>query len=296
MVTSFLSYLEHTRRVSKHTLVAYRTDLAQFAQYCLQQGVTDISEASRIETRGWLISLSEQGAEAKSIARKQACLRSFFKFLITEGKREASDSPVLHLPSPRIPKRNPQFFSETEMDLVFANVPSEQSFANMRDTLVLELLYGTGIRLAELVALPLQALNRHNNTLNVFGKRSKERIVPIHKQLMQMIDQYLVIRNAELPEAVPYLIVTDKGKVTYPMFIQRIVTKYSKGINTVEQHSPHTIRHSFATHLLDNGAELNAIKSLLGHTSLAATQVYTHNSLQKIRSAYSKAHPRTGTE
>jgi integrase/recombinase XerC len=296
MVTSFLSYLEHTRRLSKHTLVAYKTDLGQFAQYCLQQGVSDISEASRTETRGWLIALSEESTAPKSLARKQACLRSFFKFLVVEGKRAASDNPVLKLPSPRIAKRNPQFFSENDMDAIIGRVPSELNFSNLRDRLVLELLYGTGIRLAELVALPLHVFNRQNNTLLVFGKRSKERIVPIHQNLRLLLDQYLAVRTSELTSAEPFLLVTNKGAATYPVFIQRIVSKYSLGINTVEQHSPHTIRHSFATHLLDNGAELNAIKELLGHTSLAATQVYTHNSMQKIRTAYSKAHPRTGTE
>jgi integrase/recombinase XerC len=296
MVTTFLSYLEHSRRLSKHTLVAYKTDLEQFAQYCLQQGVSDVSEASRTEIRGWLINLSEEGTAPKSLARKQACLRSFFKFLVVEGKREPSDNPVLKLPSPRIAKRNPQFFSEADMDTIIERVPTEANFSNLRDRLVLELLYGTGIRLAELVALPLHVFNRQNNTLLVFGKRSKERIVPIHQNLRELLDQYLALRNSELPSAEPFLLVTNKGAATYPVFIQRIVSKYSLGINTVEQHSPHTIRHSFATHLLDNGAELNAIKELLGHTSLAATQVYTHNSMQKIRTAYSKAHPRTGTE
>ena len=308
MVIRFLSFLENAKRYSKHTLVAYHTDLMQFQAYCLSEGLSDITQASRIETRGWLIKLSQEGIEAKTIARKQACLRSFFAYLVREGYRSQSDNPMLKLPSPRIPKRNPQFFSTSQMaEMVEPQQaksdteidPAQETkspFGEIRDKLIIELLYGTGMRLAELVSLTNESYQKESYTLRILGKRNKERVVPIHSQLAELLTEYISAKAKFVPNSCANLLVTDKGKPIYPVFVQRLVAQKAITMRNVEQRSPHTIRHSFATHLLDAGADINAIKELLGHNSLAATQVYTHNSLSKLKEAYSKAHPRTAGE
>jgi len=308
MVISFLSFLENAKRYSKHTLVAYHTDLMQFQGYCLSEGLSDIAQASRIETRGWLIKLSQEGIEAKTVARKQACLRSFFTYLVREGHRTQADNPMLKLPSPRIPKRNPQFFSTTQMaEMVTPTVTESETaielsqeakspFAEIRDRLIIELLYGTGMRLAELVSLTNDSYNKDSRTLRILGKRNKERVVPIHPALAELLATYFSVKAEQVANSSANLLVTDKGKPIYPVFVQRLVSQRAINMRNVEQRSPHTIRHSFATHLLDAGADINAIKELLGHNSLAATQVYTHNSLSKLKEAYSKAHPRTAGE
>jgi integrase/recombinase XerC len=289
MMDLFLDYLRYEKRSSEHTISSYKTDLEQFATYLLLQYQNESPEtATAAMIRSWVADLMEKGLHPASLNRKIASLRTFYRFLRKKG-RIASD-PTKVISALKKPKRLPVFVEEKAMEMLFEQSSFEEDFGGLRDRCVMELLYGTGIRLSELTGLTLSNLDLSAKTIRVYGKRSKERIVPITSALSTAITHYIAVRAPE--EETDCLILTDTGKAAYPVFIQRIVKKYLSEVTTLSQKSPHVLRHTYATHLLNRGADLNAIKELLGHSNLAATQIYTHNSIEKLKKTHQQAHPK----
>lgn len=286
VVNFFLQHLQVERRLSPLTLRSYEIDLLQFLDF-LALDSHQITQIKAQTIRLWLVELSNQGIQNRSINRKLATLRTFFKYLQRRG--DVTDNPMQTIRMVKTSKSLPTYLRESEMEQVFAQqeIP-KNTFEEVRDQLVLMLLYGTGMRLAELIQLSNQQLNLASKTLRVIGKRNKERIIPMPQLLVDLVKQYQSLN----PFQSHSLLLTDKGEPCYPMFIQRLVKKYLGEVSTLEKLSPHVLRHSYATHLLNRGADLNAIKELLGHANLAATQVYTHNSMEKLKEIYKQAHPK----
>lgn len=288
----FLNYLEREKKYSPHTLTAYRNDLSQFHDYL--QRIYEIDDASSINAhmvRSFVADLMNDGIQSRSINRKISTLKSFFKYSIQQGLLQ--ENPMKKVVSPKTPKRLPVFVEQAKMESLLKNKPeADDSFAYWRDYLVLELLYGTGIRLSESLGLKESDLNLQASTIKVLGKRNKERIIPITSGLVSLLREYLNKKQREGFLATE-LLLTNKGLPAYPKLIYSIVKSHLGTVSTLKKRSPHVLRHSYATHLLDNGAELNAIKELLGHSNLAATQVYTHNSIERLKEVYRKAHPKS---
>lgn len=292
MVSFFLQHIKFEKRLSHHTLTAYEADLAQFTAYLkFQYDIPEPEKADFQQIRSWIVSLSDEGLEKKSINRKIATLRSYYNFLLR--RKVIQIDPMLKIKALKADKTLPRYVEEKPMETLLDEVDFGDDFEGLRDKLILELLYGTGIRLSELLNIKINDFNFYNNTLIVLGKRNKQRIIPMNAPLVGLLKNYLLKRNeiAQIPDN-QILILTDLGYEAYPMLIQRIVKKHLNLVTTLEQKSPHVLRHTFATHLLNRGADLNAIKDLLGHSSLAATQIYTHNSIEKIKKIYQNAHPK----
>lgn len=293
MINAFVSYLAHEKRYSPLTQKAYQTDLEQLSQYLETNRLTsDLTEADFAMLRSWIVSLAEQSRSTRSINRKIATLKSFYKFLQQQGT--ISSNPASRLRSLKQAQHTPKFIQEREILLLLNDLPFGEDFVSLRDKLTLELLYGTGIRLAELLQVSYSSLCFDTQQLRVLGKGNKERLIPLHKTLLLLVKQYEEVKQnmfgsyrKDLP-----LILTNSGEPAYPMLIYRIVKSYLGLVTSNSKRSPHVLRHSFATHLLERGADLNAIKDLLGHASLSATQVYTHNSLGKLKSIFKQAHPK----
>ena len=291
MLDSFIQYIEHEKRYSTHTLKAYKTDILCLTAYLHSQYDCSIESSTLPMLRSWVMYLSEKNNSEKTINRKISSIRSYLAFLLR--RNIITSDPSKNLIIPKVNKKLPQFIQEKELNSLLDGTAFDNTFSGIRDKVVLELLYGTGIRLSELINLKNKDIDLENKTLKVLGKGSKERLIPINVTLHQNMLDYLAKRANELKDIEnEYFIVTDKGKATYPMNIHRVVKKYLEVIHTSEKKSPHVLRHTFATHLLNNGADLNAIKDLLGHSSLAATQVYTHNSLDKLKKTFDQAHPK----
>ncbi|MCT4697126.1 MAG: tyrosine-type recombinase/integrase [Candidatus Cardinium sp.] len=291
LLALFEAYLTAERRASLHTVVAYTTDVTQLIDYLSEQIPEKIATAvTGQDLRGWMMALAKEGLSHRSINRKMAALRAFYAFLATKGLMVERPTDVLK--SLKGKKRLPIFFQEKELLAFLDQYLFPVNFPGLRDRLILELLYGTGMRLAELVALCQTDINLENGTVKVLGKRDKARMIPFPKPLIQLITAYIREKEKLDHPPTPQLIVTNTGKPAYPMFIYRVVKKYLAPTIRSSQHSPHIFRHTFATHLLDKGADLQAIKDLLGHASLSATQIYTHNSLTRLKEIFKKAHPR----
>jgi integrase/recombinase XerC len=285
----FLQYISSEKRLSKHTVLAYQNDLLQFETFLKNEfPETSLEQANFSELRNWIVQLSENKLDSKSINRKVATLKSFYKYLL-KYKAIAID-PTTKLKSLKTTKNLPSFVKENEMKLLLDTQAYGAGFEGFRDKLVIELLYGTGIRLSELIELKEADLDLYNKQIKVTGKRNKQRIIPVNKQLFELFENYLVEKHNKFGSN--DLIVSDSGKKAYPMLIQRITEKYLIQNTNLKKRSPHVLRHTFATHLLNKGADLNAIKDLLGHSSLAATQVYTHNSIKKLKDIHKLAHPK----
>ncbi len=290
MVETFLKYLSFEKRYSQHTVEAYRKDLLQFSEYLLADyEISDPCDVKHPQVRGWVVSLMDLGLSPKSVNRKIATLKSFYKFLLS---REYLDvNPTTQIKPLKTKKDLPSFVKEEEITNLLDRVEFSDDFAGLRDKLLLELLYSTGIRLAELQGLKETDVNFYENTIRVLGKRNKERIIPVGNSLIQLIGSYQNLKK-DMGVIGDKLLITDTGEALYPMFIYRKVKSYLSAVTTLSKKSPHVMRHTFATHLLNKGADLNAVKDLLGHTSLAATQVYTHNSIEKLKAAFDQAHPK----
>ena len=286
VVNFFLQHLQVERRLSPLTLRSYEIDLLQFLDFLAPENLL-VNQIKSQTIRAWLVALSNQGIQNRSINRKLATLRTFYKYLQRRG--DVTDNPMQTIRMVKTSKTLPTYLRESEMEQVFAQqeIP-KNTFEEVRDQLVLMLLYGTGMRLAELIQLTHQQVNLSAKTLRVIGKRNKERIIPMPMILVDLVKHYQALN----PFQSQYLLLTDKGEPCYPMFVQRLVKKYLGEVSTLEKLSPHVLRHSYATHLLNRGADLNAIKELLGHANLAATQVYTHNSMEKLKEIYKQAHPK----
>lgn len=295
MLASFIKYLQYERRYSSHTVDSYQNDLTQFSAFLTQtkpEGEIELKDAEHNEIRSWIISLMEDGLDPRSVNRKMAALRTYFKFLL---KRDViTKDPTARLSALKTSKKLPSFVKETELIGLLNQFESDDAFTGKRNKLVLELLYGTGIRLSELIHLKKSDINLKEGLIKVLGKRNKERIIPLPAELISVIDDYTISREKALGEYTgdDFLVVTDKGRKTYPMYIYRIVNRFLALFTTTDKKSPHVLRHTFATHLLNKGADLNAIKDLLGHSSLAATQVYTHNTIEKLKAVFDQAHPK----
>jgi len=291
MIDSFLKYLQFEKRVSRHTLLAYKTDLQQFSAFIQTTFAEFKPEAADYGMiRSWIINLVEGRIEALSVNRKIACLRSFYKFLLRQEC--ISKDPMLKIKGLKTKKQLPSFVKEGDMIALLDHSEFNGGFRSIREKLVLELFYATGIRLSELISLKENQIDLRNQTIKVIGKRNKERVIPFSKGIVPIINEYISIRNKEIEvKDHGFLFVTDKGEPCYPMLIYRSIKTYLKNTSS-EKQSPHVLRHTYATHLLNKGAEINAVKDLLGHSSLAATQVYTHNSMEKLKKVFDQAHPK----
>jgi integrase/recombinase XerC len=291
-ITVFLKYLELEKRFSTHTITAYKSDLLQFFAYLEEiYSLTSILEVRHFHIRAWIVELMQNKITPRSINRKLSTLKTYYKFL--KRRKEIQENPMLKVIAPKVGKRLPVVVKEIELENLFEKINFGEGYAAVRDEMVMEMLYSTGMRRSELINLTPNDLDFFNDQVKVLGKGNKERLIPFARPLADRLKNYLEIRNDEFElGATDSLFLTGKGKIMYPKLVYNLVKKYLSQITTVEQRSPHVLRHSFATHLSNNGADLNAIKELLGHSSLAATQVYTHNSIEKLKRVYQQAHPK----
>jgi len=291
MIQQFLDFLKTEKRYSEHTILAYRNDLSQFEVFmnAFYGGVESV-EVKHVHIRSWMVELVNNSVSVRSINRKLSSLRSYFNYLRKLGFMQTD--PTLKIIPPKNSKKLPAIIQEQNMLKLLDVEESGSSFHFLRDSLILELLYSTGMRRSELINLKYTDIDIHNSQIKVLGKGNKERLIPISTKLIAKVDLYKELRDGEFKTPDEYLLLSNKGKKLYPKLVYNIVTNQIKLISTAKKRSPHILRHSFATHLMNNGADLNAVKELLGHSSLAATQVYTHNSIEKLRSIYKDSHPR----
>lgn len=291
-ITSFLDYLKYQKRYSQHTVISYENDLIGFFDFSEKQfGGLVLSEIKPAFIRSWLASLKEAAHSSKTINRKISALKTFFKFQLKQGNIETS--PMTTIVSPKQNKRLPEYVEKKDMGTLFEYIEFTDDWKGSTVRLIFELLYNTGIRQAELIGLKETAIDFSKGLIRVLGKGSKERIIPVSNELIVQIRNYIdnKKKNLEHPDR-EYLLVKDDGRKLYPKWVYISVKKYLSLVTTIEKKSPHVLRHTFATHLSNNGADLNAIKELLGHSSLAATQIYTHNTIEKLKDVYKKAHPK----
>jgi integrase/recombinase XerC len=290
----FISYIKYEKRYSPHTVAAYESDLAQFFKHLNhpEEVITHPGEITHHHIRNWMVEMMEHDITGRSVNRKIATLRKYFKFLLQGDIIKAT--PTARIQTPKISKQLPVVVEEEKLSrLLDNNEVFTTDFKGRRDKLIIELLFGTGMRLAELTGLTETDVNTYEGTVKVLGKRNKQRIIPLNKELKQLLQEYLLLKKCEIfANKSLKLIVTDKGADTYAKMIYLTVQKYLSHISTQDKKSPHVLRHTFATSLLNKGADLNAIKDLLGHASLSATQVYTHNSVERLKSIYKQAHPK----
>lgn len=290
----FIAYIKYEKRYSPHTVAAYESDLTQFFAFLNHPEViiSHPAEINHHHIRNWMVELMNHDITTRSINRKVATLRKYFKFLLQSNMIEAT--PTARIQTPKVSKQLPVVVEEEKLSrMLDSNEIFTTDFTGRRNKLIIELLFGTGMRLAELLDITEADVNTYEGTVKVLGKRNKQRIIPLNKELRQLLQEYLVLKkNKIFANNSLKLIVTDKGADAYAKMIYLIVQKYLNYISTQDKKSPHVLRHTFATSLLNKGADLNAIKDLLGHASLSATQVYTHNSVERLKSIYKQAHPK----
>jgi integrase/recombinase XerC len=290
-ISSFSDYLTFEKRYSLHTIRSYRDDLDAFAVYVGEQfGGIDPGAITAAVVRSWLASLKDAGMSSRTVNRKISSLRSFYKYLLRVGV--VVQSPMGAIIGPKAGKRLPVFVEEQDMAVLFEEVCFPDDWDGLTDRLLLALLYHTGMRLSEVVGLKERLVDNGNRTIKVLGKGNKERVIPVSAGLAEMVREYREKKGQLSGADREVLLVGKKGKKLYPKYVYRVVRAYLAQVTTIEKKSPHVLRHTFATHLMNSGAELNAVKELLGHASLAATQVYTHNTIEKLKDVYKKAHPK----
>lgn len=292
IIQPFLNYLKFEKRFSQHTIVSYQTDLVAFFDFMqLTYNGVEAEQLSHIYIRSWLANLKDEGMTAKSINRKISTLRSFFKYQMKLGV--IAQTPMTKINAPKNEKRLPRFIAKKDIDVLFNYVEFTNDWKGITNRLMFLIFYNTGMRLSELINLKEGNIDFYNQSIKVLGKGNKERIIPMSIKLAEEIKKYLLAKKARLNKPNPdVLLVGEKGKKLMPRSIYSSVKYYLGLVTTAEKKSPHILRHSFATHLTNNGADLNAIKELLGHSSLAATQVYTHNTIEKLKNIYKQAHPK----
>ena len=290
---SFIDFIRYEKRYSPNTIIAYDKDLTQFFYFIQQMYQVDsIEQVNHQMIRSWIISLADKKVTPRSINRKISTLKTYYKYLLKE--RIVHVNPLLKIISQKTNKNLPEFVSKEKMDELFDEIYFEESFVGVRDKLILEMFYYTGMRLSELVNLTDNDVDILNQKIKVLGKRNKERIIPFTNSLGKSLIFYVNLRKKEvdLSKQNNFFFVTESGEKIYKKLVYRIVNSYLGRVSTLQKKSPHVLRHTFATHMLNNGADLNAIKELLGHANLSATQVYTHNTIDKLKSVYKQAHPR----
>ena len=289
---SFLEYLKFEKRYSPHTIRSYQDDLTFFFEYLFTEyAELSIKDIKPTFIRSWLAKQKEKGASAKTINRRISTLKSFFKYQLRQEVIETS--PMTTIVSPKQSKRLPNYVEQKDTQVLFEHVEFPDNWEGLMNKMILELLYCSGMRLSELISLKETQVDLHKNSLKILGKGNKERIIPFSHEIRTDLEQYLKEKKNQFGEtASEFLLVNEKGNKLYPKYVQMVVKKYLSLITTIEKKSPHVLRHTFATHLMNNGAELNAVKELLGHSSLAATQIYTHNTIEKLKDIHKKAHPK----
>jgi integrase/recombinase XerC len=290
-IQDFLNYIQHEKRYSLHTLESYKNDLLQFQAFVSANGTSDeVCTANHLDIRNWMVSLMQDGISPRSINRKVSALKSFYKFLLRKG--ELKKNPLAKVQTPKMSKRLPVFVEQPNMDRLLSQIEFPDGVEGLQDKLMIELLYGTGIRRSELIGLKHTDLDAYQSQIKVLGKGNKERIIPVHSNLIQSIKQFLATKNEAGEVAGIFLFTDENGRQISASRVYNTVKKYLSLITTINKKSPHVLRHSFATHLMNNGADINAVKELLGHSSLAATQVYTHNTIDRLKEIYKQAHPK----
>lgn len=288
----FLNYLISIRKYSSHTQLSYQNDLTQFRTFLLSEfNCTLFHEINYRHIRSWIADLLSHEMSARTVNRKISSLKSLYRFALKEGITDKN--PLNKIQAPKTSKRLPVYVEKSGMEKLNVRLSEqENTFENTRDRLIIELLYCTGMRLSECIGLKQDDIDTNRLTMKVLGKRNKERIIPFTSELAHLLDSYLKLKFEKFPQS-EYIILTNKGMRAYPKFIYRVVNENLSTVSTLKKRSPHVLRHTFATHLLNNGAELNAIKELLGHSNLAATQVYTHNSIERLKEVHKSAHPKS---
>jgi integrase/recombinase XerC len=292
LTDSFCNYLKFEKRYSPHTVLAYQRDLTDWQLYLQEQvGVCLLNEVKPVMIRSWLASLKDKGVTARSLVRKISTLKSFYKYLLKSGQVDAS--PMAQVTTPKMGSRLPAFIKEEEaLQLGQLLATTAEDWKGLNTKMLVSLFYTTGMRLSELIQLRESQIDLPRAQLKVLGKGKKERILPLTKEMVELIGSYREQKKGQFDSDQDWLLLTEAGKKLYPRYAWALVNKVLGEATTVQQKSPHVLRHSFATHLLNNGADLNAVKELLGHSSLAATQVYTHNTIDKLRAVHRKAHPK----
>ena len=291
MIAAFIEYLALEKKYSKHTVTAYKNDLISFRDFCEttydQQALVTVQYP---QIRSWIVRLVDQEISNRTINRKISTLKSFYKFL--QKTKQIALNPLAKHKALKVAKRIQNPFSESEIHQVLDLLEGKDDFESVRNKLMVELFYSTGIRRAELINIKLSGVNLSRKLIKVLGKRNKERFVPLLPSVIKTINSYLTLKK-EVPTTLDFLFITNKGNKTYETLVYRVINSYFSKVSTKEKKSPHLLRHSFATHLLNEGADLNAVKELLGHASLASTQVYTQNSIEQMKKVYNQAHPRS---
>src|SRR6266496_3891645 len=289
---SFLDYLKFQKRYSVHTIRSYHDDLVQFLDYVeLQFGKVLLIEINHNYVRSWLASMKEKKITSKTINRKISSLKSFFKYLIKIGLLD--QTPMSKVITPKINKRLPDFIKVEEANKLIDSLKNTEDWKSLNTKMLITLFYNTGMRLSELINLKERQIDFYKKQIKVLGKGNKERIIPVSSEIIRIIKDYIQHKKKEFKGTDDILLVTEKGKKMYPKYAYLAVKSFlNTEVKTLEKKSPHVLRHSFATHLSNNGADLNAIKELLGHSSLAATQVYTHNTIEKLKNVYKRSHPK----
>lgn len=287
---SFISFLQYEKRSSSHTVLAYKNDLDQFVQFCTEMvGEFNVNTIDNRIIRNWVIKLMEEGHSARTVNRKVTTLKSFFRYLMK--LKIIENNPASSVPLPKIKKYLPFFVEQNNLNHLLDDGYFLNSFTGVRDKLIINLFYGTGVRLSELINLKDSDIDIKKCEVKVLGKRNKERIVPFPRSIIPVLEEYMNIRNQTFASS-EFLLITENGEQVYAKLVYRVVKSNLSKVTLLDKKSPHVLRHSYATHLMNNGADLNAVKELLGHANLAATQVYTHVTFKKIHEIYKQAHPR----